>query len=238
MRNPFFICTSARSGSFFFMSLLNSAGKTQLVKEHLWHARGLETDEEILSYWMNIEVDLKKIWGTKIDVRDLRTVERYLSIKQISPSSIKWVWLRRRDKINQAISHCRALRTGVWHLYPYDSEETKNLAKSDMEIPVDKLNQFALLYFFVDTVWERFFESNKIEPYILFYEDFIEESEWMPTVASVLDFLEIPYTLPMDVFPSQIKQSPDTVSVNYERFIDYNCDVFKKHKYERHFWKE
>ena len=237
MKHPFFVCTSARSGSFFFMDLLNTSGTVQTVREHLWHARELKTDEELMSYWKNIEVDLEETWGTKIDVRDIRTVERYLSIQQVSPSSIKWIRLRRRDKINQAISHCRMLRTGVQHLFDSDTEEKKNLAKSDMEIPVDELNQFALLYFFVDSVWENFLDKHQITPYSLYYEDFIDKSTWEPTIAGVLDFLEIPYALPLGVHHRQIKQSPDEVSVNYERFLDYNCGRYDQHNYERHFWK-
>ena len=234
---PFFIATGARSGSFFFMDLLNTSGLVQTVREHLWHARALETDVEIQCYWQNIEVDQQKPWGTKIDVRDIKTVERYLSMQQASPLDLKWVWLRRRDKINQAISHCRMLRTGVQHLFGSDSEDKKAHAKSDMELPVAELNQFALLYFFVDQRWERFFESHKIEPYPLFYEDFIDPSTWESTISGVLDFLEIPHTLPLGVHHKQIKQSPDHVSVNYEKFLDYNCDVYDGHHYDRHFWK-
>ena len=237
MQHPFFVCTSARSGSFFFMDLLNTSGKVQTVREHLWHARLLKTDEELLSYWKNIKVDLEQRWGTKIDVRDIHTVERYLSIQQASPAEIRWIRLRRRDKINQAISHCRFLRTGVQHLFEGDSEEKKDLAKSDMEIPVEELNRFALLYFFVDSAWENFLDKHQITPYTLYYEDFIDESRWEPTIAGVLDFLEIPYTLPLGVHNKQIKQSHDAVSTNYERFLDYNCGAYNQHKYERHFWR-
>ena len=236
MRPPFFICTSARSGSFFFMDLLNTSGKVQTVREHLWHAREIQTDEEMQFYWENIEVNQEEPWGTKVDVRDISTVERYLDIEQIAPSDIKWIRLRRRDKINQAISHCRMLRTGVQHLFGSDTDEEKNRAKSDMEIPVEELNQFALLYFFVDATWENFLDKHQITPYTLYYEDFIDESTWEPTIAGVLDFLEITYTLPLGVHHKQIKQSPNKVSVNYERFLDYNHGVYQGHKYERHFW--
>ena len=239
IKDPFFISTSARSGSLFFCGLLSSTGKVQEVHEHFRDGRGILSDEDLKSYWMNMGIDLKSTWGTKIDVRDLPMTERFLSIRGISDyRSLKWIWLRRRDKINQAISHCKILETGIQRLYLSDSEEKKKLARTDMELSVELMNQFALLYFFVDQVWERFFDEHKIEPYRLFYEDFVDESTWLPTITGVLDFLEISYELPMSVGPSQIKQSANHISVNYDRFLDYNHEIYKGHGYERHFWRD
>ena len=172
------------------MELLTSSEKLQTVFRHLEGAGDVKSDSEMLSFWDNIDVDHKSIWGTKVDIRDLLIVKRYLALKEIPKSEVKWIWLRRRDKVNQAISHCRGLRTGLWHLYGSDSGKKKEWARTDMEIPVEELNQFVIMYFFIDAMWAHFFETCKIEPYTLFYEDFVAECEWGSTVAGVLVFLE------------------------------------------------
>ena len=234
--HPFFICTPARAGGTLFMDLLNSSGKLQKVTVYLSGAGELETDEDILSYWENIPVDFGRKWGTKVYVENLHIVERYLFLKKISPSSVKWIWLRRRDKINQAISHYRALRTNVWHIRKGSNQEDKNTANSDIEIPIEELNQFILFYFFVDSAWENFFRINEIKPYTIFYEDFIDKSDWKPTIKGVLDFLEVPSQSDFNVDTNLLKPTPDSTPIIYERFLDYNHNVLSILGCKRHFW--
>ena len=237
MHDPFFVSASARSGSHFFMSLLMSTLKVGSLQEHLKKARDYQdcTDADVLLYFEKISKDaIAGEWGTKVDIRELFFVERYLSLRQIPLDSIRWIWLRRRDKIKQAISHLTAVKTGIWHLSTNHSADLKNRARTEIEIPIEQLNKIVSLYFLVDDAWQQFFEKNKIVPHTIYYEDFIEEPTWIPLIKGVLDFLQIPYTLPLDITTSRVKQSSDTIPVSYKAFI--NQDLFKKLGYRDKLW--
>ena len=80
----------------------------------------------------------------------------------------------------------------------------------------------------------NFFEKNKIMPYTIYYEDFIEKPTWIPLIEGVLDFLQISYTLPLDITTSRVKQSPDTTPLSYREFI--NQALFKKLGYRDKLW--
>ena len=222
---PFFLCASMRSGSHFFINLFNSSGKTEKLTTYLSDARGLKTDEELLSYWKNISVNFTKTWGIQIHLHHLPTVARCLSLNKISPASIKWIYLRRKDKIAQAISHYRLSITKILHIWEETSQEKKNRANADIEIPPNKLERLMLFHFFVDTAWENFFRNNQIKPYTLFYEDFIEKSQWTSTIRSVLDFLEIPSDNKLNVDTNHLKMTPKSTSLNYENFLDHYSEI-------------
>ncbi len=222
---PFFLCASIRSGSHFFINLFNSSGKTEKLMTYLSDARGLKTDEERLSYWENIPVNMDNTWGIKVNLHDLPTVARYLSLKKISPSSIKWIYLRRKDKIAQAISHYRMSITKILHIWEATSQEEKNKANADIEIPPNKLARLIVFHFFVESAWENFFRINGIKPYMLFYEDFIEKSQWTSTIKSVLDFLEIPSDDKLNVDTNHLKMTPKSTPLNYENFLDCYSEV-------------
>lgn len=80
----------------------------------------------------------------------------------------QWVYLRRGDKIAQAVSLSRANITGQWHLV------------SDQAAPVDAAyldfySQLAELRFIEsqESGWESFFSENRIVPLRVWFEDFL-----------------------------------------------------------------
>ena len=159
-----------------------------------------------------------------------------------------------RDKIKQAISHITAAWTDIWHIFEDDSGDRKNKARSEVvlgdstippprldtrakiEIPTKLLNEIVLLYFLADDRWQQFFEENKLTPHTIYYEDFIEESAWVPLIRGVLDFLQISYALPLDITTSCVKIASDTMPLSYKQFI--NQDLFKNHKYRDELWSK
>ena len=259
MRDPFFICTTPRSGCHFFMSLLMSTQKVGRVEEYLGKYQLDEyrdcSDEDVLSCFKRIHRNaVGGEWGTKVDIRELSFIKRYLSLKQIPLDSVRWIWLRRRDKIKQSISHVTAAWTDIWHIFEDDSEDRKNKARSEVvlvdsdipaphldaqakiEIPTKLLNEIMLLYFLADDRWQQFFEENNLTPHTIYYEDFIEESTWEPLIRGVLDFLQISYTLPLDITTSRVKRSSDTMPLSYKQFINQN--LLKRHKYRDELWSK
>ena len=241
MRDPFFICTAPRSGCHFFMSLLMSTQKVGRLEEYLSKYQLDEhrdcSDEDVLSCFKRISSHaIEGEWGTKVDIRELSFIKRYLSLKQIPLDSVRWIWLRRRNIVKQAISHIKAADSGIWHIFSNDSADRKDRASVDKEMSIQRLNEIVMLYFLADDAWHRFFEKNNLTPHTIYYEDFIEESTWIPLIKGVLDFLQIPYTLPLDITTSRVKLASDTMPLSYKQFI--NQDLFKKRGYGDELWHE
>ena len=82
----------------------------------------------------------------------------------------RWIFLRRRDKIGQAISLLRAVTSGTW----------SSLAPTSGRTPTPAYDFFRLLGILQSIVteeylWEDFFEQSRIEPIRIIYEDLVRE---------------------------------------------------------------
>ena len=191
---PFFICTTERTGSYLLMDLIKSTGVIEILIKLIADIRAIEStrDEDWLSFLEGIPdrygIDFKKRYGAKLYSWDLDLARRYLHLESISPLSIKWIWLRRKNKMLQAISYYRATQIDKWHFWRNDKDSTVTIP--DMDIPVQRINTLALQFSLGDNAWEDFFRDNEIEPYMLFYEDFENEDNWKDTILSILEFLE------------------------------------------------
>jgi trehalose 2-sulfotransferase len=97
-----------------------------------------------------------------------------------------YVWIRRRDKVRQAISLWRALETGIWRLeHPNDDGGTPNLQYSFEGIEHLRRRLTA-----DDEGWGRFFAGSKTEPLELHYEEDVE-ADPAGAVARVLAHVDV-----------------------------------------------
>ena len=228
--NPFFIATCQRSGGFFLMSLLNSTEKVGYVHEYLYHLcsgyEGVPSDAEVVGRFKQFrETALRKFpnptghWGSKADIREFVIAKRWLELTSTDPQSIKWIRLRRRNKVRQAISYIKAGQTSIWHLDIADLPEKKELARAEIEVDIKDLYAKTLRFFVGDVAWENFFKKNQINPHTIYYEDFIDESTWELTIKGIFDFLNVPYQLPLDVSTHRLKQAAGKTPESYKRLI-------------------
>ena len=221
---PFFIASSARTGSHFYMSLLNGTGYICDVAEHLLLGYHISDDATLLEQFDKIGATCpSKAWGTKIDIRELPLVERYLLLKDIRISDIKWIWLRRRNKINQALSHLKAGDSGIHHIRvdDYNFAEKKNILENlDSEYSLDQINAFVMLFLLADHEWDMFFREHHLNPLTLFYEDFIEPSTWEDLVIRTFDFLDIAIEHPLELRTTHFRRSHGEVTTVHEEFFN------------------
>ncbi len=216
---PFFIATHHRSGSNLLMDLLNSTelvaarefraevGKD--VAESIWNSNDFK---RVLSPLRSCYEKLKahkdfKQWGLSIHTTQMTICDHLLNCGA-QPNTIKWIWLIRRNKVAQALSFLRASGTGVYKMNKNVSRET--IERNNMEISVsreDILRQ-VLRYYFLDEVWQTFFDTHNITPYKIYYEDFIDSSTWETTVSDILVYLCIPHARPLNVQDKTLVQSP------------------------------
>lgn len=81
-----------------------------------------------------------------------------------------YIWIRRRDKVRQAISLWRALQTRIWRRdRPADDGGTPQLQYS-----FEAIEHLRRRLSIDDEAWSRFFASSRIEPLELSYEEDVE----------------------------------------------------------------
>lgn len=214
------------------MSLLNSTGQVGYVHEYLYYLHeGWEgdspTDAEVLTHFGRFKEtaldgceDSTGHWGTKVDIRELWAVERWLDLNQTEPKSVKWIWLRRRNKIRQAISILKAQETEIWHLDKDDPQEKQNLARAEIEVDFQDLCLKTIRFYVADGAWSNFFQLHGVEPYILYYENFVDKLTWQSTVEGIFDYLEVPYESPLKVSTHRLRQGVGKVPTSYKRIIE------------------
>ena len=233
--NPFFLATSQRSGGHFLMSLLDSTKKVGYVTEYLyqlyegWEGDSPPSDAEILSYFDRFkkkalefypQFNPMEFWGSKVDIRELHLVERWTELTSVDLQSVKWIWLRRKNKLRQAISVIKADKTTIWHLDKDDPQGKQDLARAEMEVKFDDLCVSSIRFFVADWAWLNFFRIHDLKPHILYYEDFVDESTWELTVAGIFDFLGVPYEPPLGVSSHRLKQGTGKAPENYNLLVE------------------
>jgi LPS sulfotransferase NodH len=133
--------------------------------------------------------------------------------------SLRYVWLRRRDKVRQAVSLWRAIQTWQWR---QDVERARSDRRPEPErelrysfAAIDHLRRRLEAS---DLTWEVFFETMAADPMIVTYEDFVHAKQ--ETVLAVLRHLSVP--APAAVGAPRTARMADEVS---ERWVhDYAAE--------------
>lgn len=113
-----------------------------------------------------------------------------------------WVFLRREDRIAQAVSWARAIQSGRWATH------------QKFSLPVayrrSQIQRLVSLIAAQEDAWEGFFRAEKIEPLCLRYEDLVEDREG--TLRTVLDFLGVSDAANLPVPESDLERQADAIS--------------------------
>jgi LPS sulfotransferase NodH len=128
-------------------------------------------------------------------------------------STVRYLWLRRHNKVAQGISHFRAFRTDTWERRAgQPPDPTDEPGSVDFNLPsIDNCVKWAGIF---DDEWGAFFQRRGITPMQLFYEDLT--SAYDQSLRAVLDFLDIPHgDLPEAIPP--LERQADETSLMWER---------------------
>ena len=234
--NLFLLVVSNRSGSNLLFDLLNSTKQIPPIFD-LVDLPPDSDDEEILSFFNHLfnhpEASelTNRHWGVAIRGNQFRTAFRYLELMQMAFSTLKWLWLRRGNKIDQALSDARVSHLEIDGLYTYDPPEKHEKSKSKINIEFDLLCKKTVEFLIIDDAWDSFFRHHKIQPHMIFYEDLMNESGWIPTVQHIFDFLKIKYTVPFKFSTERLKQAIDEKPPSYYELIEYVKSIYAPIQY-------
>jgi len=139
------------------------------------------------------------------------------SLEDFFPDA-RWLFLRRHDKVAQAISLWRAQKTGVW--------VAKNSSMPGKEKPEYKFFEIldSLMHILAeDLFWERYFYERKIDPLTLYYEDY--EQNVRSAVLMVARYLGVSEQI-------RINEPDDVVSVDtiIKQRDGYSEEMYRRFK--------
>jgi LPS sulfotransferase NodH len=125
---------------------------------------------------------------------------------------LRFVHIRRRHKLRQALSTARALQTGLWKVQNGKMPERE--PQFDAELIEQSLREAERQ----DKIWEDFFQRLSIQPFEVQYEELCHDYE--DTVRGVLGFLKIPLPRGARIGPPvTIRQADEISRIWEERFL-------------------
>jgi LPS sulfotransferase NodH len=117
----------------------------------------------------------------------------------------KYIWMRRRNRVEQAVSWAIACQTGVWAQKREERPQPRAIPKFDFKVIDEWCNRIAAH----EAGWANYFRENQIEPLVLFYEDIVVSHQ--TAAENVLKFLGLPLPPGMQVpRPPVEKQANET----------------------------
>ncbi|MFI7146837.1 Stf0 family sulfotransferase [Nonomuraea sp. NPDC050022] len=193
------------------------SGSNMLVRT-LWHtgragfADGYLADTHVLDYFerwgfdtadpegrvkgyisrlMTCRTSPNGVFGIKVHGEHLQGLEVDLDELLMSP---QYIWLRRRDRIRQAISYVLAKQTGVWIVDGIYLSTSR--ARSEPHYDYAEIRRHLQHLDDETRAWQRYFDRRERVPHVVYYEDML--ADYPGTVLGCLRHLGVdpPDSLP------------------------------------------
>ena len=126
----------------------------------------------------------------------------------------RYIWLRRRNKIAQAISYLRASKTGRWRSTDAVNDDRRQNGDAAVTFDFDEITRYVQAVTNFDLQWQQYFRQHRVKVLAVMYENFVRS--YAETVFSVLDFLQIPRDGVAVTAPRLARQA-DALSLEWER---------------------
>ena len=222
-QKSYFICMTPRSGSTLLSQALTNTGLAGKPDEHFYHRETPENPQgsiipDYLAYIQKIQAETTTpngVFGTKIGggiwerfMERLRTIEGYSHKPAVSMIAEQfpnphYIWLTRRNKVRQAVSHWRAIQSGRWH-------SPLAIQKNELEYKFEAIDHLVQELIIREAVWSEYFTFCKITPFVIVYEDFVLNYE--ATIKAVLAFLDIETEFELPIRSTNYQKLADTLS--------------------------
>ena len=246
-RLSYIICTNPRSGSWLLAEGLQSTRVAGNPREWFEQMQEREASEDWNIPLPNLQTGYEKylqnvikagttgngIFGMKCMGYQFETMAAKLAVvegcsglplKEIVPKAfpnVRYIWLRRKDLVRQAISYYRAVQTNVW--WKIDGLAGHPKVPANPPQPVYDPTAIELHERMLeekDRNWQRYFKECGQEPLTLYYEDLAGHYE--QNVIRALEYLGLHYTKDINIAPARLKKQANAVSEEWvERYREY-----------------
>ncbi len=232
----YLVCGTPRSGSSLLCEALTNTGIAGKPEEYfqpsneiIWKERwGTSTYAEYLSRTIEQCTTSSGVFGVKMMwgyfdhfLQNLHQIPDYRkrkmpvhkTLQAIFPN-LRYIWIKRRDTVRQAVSQAKATQTNLWVVRgegsrPVAHEPVFSFMQIDFLVQEIKAHNAA---------WQRFFTENDIQPLVIIYEDLV--SCYEETVRETLQHLKIPGVEALAVAPVSMKKQADEQSEQWvQRYL-------------------
>jgi LPS sulfotransferase NodH len=260
MSLAYVICTSPRSGSTLLCQGLTNTGRAGAPAEFFDHREEviaywmqrfkISTRSEFADKIVEATSTPNGVFGTKLHATTYGDMHRafcdnlrskvadvqHRSLTELLHakfSTVRYIWLRRRNKVAQGISHFRAARSDLWQIPKGYRCETSN-AGDAVEFDFRVVEHFITCSYEYDRQWDNHFTRHGLTPLRLFYEDFV--ASYDPTLRRVLDFLDVPHSALPEAAPP-LERMADMKSVEWEKkYRELEAEAFAQRRKGKQAW--
>jgi LPS sulfotransferase NodH len=138
-------------------------------------------------------------------------LEAVLSVMLPVDGERRIVYLRRRDRVAQAVSYARASLSGVWR------KEQESTGAAQLDYSQEAIESAERGIAFQEEVWARMFNDLRIEPLNLWHEDVLADPSGAVRQAADYVGVELDPAAAVDIPPIE-KQSEGDASTWIERY--------------------
>ena len=220
------IASIQRSGTHLLCSILRSTGIAGSPEEHFLSKPGetWETRYNVSSRAAYVEHVLRQnttaggVFGTVVMwsyfERMLQMLQEIPEYKSFNGAQLlatvfhkpKYIWMRRRNHVEQAVSWAMACQTGVWTQKAEEKSQPRAVPKFDFKVIDEWCKRIAAH----DVGWANYFRENQIEPLVLFYEDVVASHR--AAAERVLEFLGLPFPPELEIPPPTVEKQATRIS--------------------------
>src|SRR5205809_3486658 len=118
----------------------------------------------------------------------------------------KYIWMRRRNRVEQAVSWAMACQTGVWAQKGEVTSQPCATPNFDFKVIDEWCNRIAAH----EASCANYFRENQIEPLVLYYEDIVASHR--TAAERVLEFLELPFPPDLEIPPPAVEKQANQIS--------------------------
>jgi trehalose 2-sulfotransferase len=234
----YLVCGTPRSGSSLLCEALSNTGiagqpeeeyflpRNELVWQERW---GTSTYAEYLENAIKQCTTPNGVFGAKMmwgyfdnfvsKVRQLPTYnDKALSVTDLMQSvfpNLHYIWIKRSDKVRQAVSHAKARQTDVWKMVT----ETKPLLTTKPAFSFKQIDFMVQQLEAQEAAWQKYFAVNGIQPFIVVYEHFVQKYE--DTAIQILEYLDISGAEYLEFAPRRMKKQSNEESERWVQRYHY-----------------
>jgi LPS sulfotransferase NodH len=115
--------------------------------------------------------------------------------------NLHYIWLTRRDKLRQAVSFYKAVKTRSYRSLDGHAEQRPKTPEFDFRA-IDRLYRKLHKW---DASWQNYFEKHRISPLVVVYEDDLEQG-YEEITLRILQYMKIPVPPDLTFHASRRKQ--------------------------------
>ncbi|HLG63328.1 MAG TPA: Stf0 family sulfotransferase [Ktedonosporobacter sp.] len=118
---------------------------------------------------------------------------------------LRHIWISRRDKVRQAISHWKAIQTDVWM-----TARSQHFSEKEVIFNYNVIERLRRSIEYDEQEMQQYFTSSGIQPFKVVYEDFVQN--YQETLQQILDYLHIPLLKNLAFAEQRLKKQADEQS--------------------------